>query len=390
MQRRTMLKGMTATAAAGVFARGAAAETPLKIGISMPLTGAGFNAVGRQLQAALKVYMQQHGDAVAGRKIQITIRDDGGVADNARRLIQEMIVGEKVDILGIGITPTSLAIAPLATESKKATLVLSSGASITTTKSPYFVRAGFILAPQSWILAEWAAKNGSKRLVTLVNDWAPGVEAETSFTTRFKQVGGEIAESIRIPLANPDFAPFLQRISDVKPDTAFIYFPGTQAPIFAKQFAERGLAKSGIKIIGPGDLTTDDNLNDMGDQMLGMVTAHDYSASHDSALNKKYVEEFKKANNFRPDFVSVGGYDGMHLIYEALKKTGGKTEGDSLIAAMKGMRWESPRGMMSIDPETRDIVQPIYIRKVEKINGELWNTEFAKFDDVKDPLKVKK
>ena len=388
MQRRTMLKGMTATAAAGVFARGAAAETPLKIGISMPLTGAGFNAVGRQLQAALKVYMQQHGDAVAGRKIQITIRDDGGVADNARRLIQEMIVGEKVDILGIGITPTSLAIAPLATESKKATLVLSSGASITTTKSPYFVRAGFILAPQSWILAEWAAKNGSKRLVTLVNDWAPGVEAETSFTTRFKQVGGEIAESIRIPLANPDFAPFLQRISDVKPDTAFIYFPGTQAPIFAKQFAERGLSRSGIKIIGPGDLTDDDDLNTMGDQMLGMITAGPYSAAHDSALNKTYVAAIQKANGFRPDFVSLGAYDGLHLIYEALKKTGGNSEGDALMAAMKGMAFESPRGPISIDPDTRDIVSNIYIRKVVKKDGQLWSEEFETYPSVKDPMKL--
>src|SRR5262249_17998139 len=202
----------------------------------------------------------------------------------------------------------------------------------------------------------------------------PGTEAETAFKQRFTELGGQIVESIRIPLANPDFAPFLQRIRDINPDTAFIYFPGTQAGIFAKQFAERGLAGSGIRIIGPGDLTDDDELNNMGDQMLGMVTAHDYSASHDSALNKKYVEDFKKANNFRPNFVSVGGDDGMHLIYEALKKTQGKPDGDSLIAAMKGMRWESPRGTMSIDPETRDIVQPIYIRKVEKINGELWNT----------------
>ena len=173
MRRRTVLKGMTATAAAALFARRAAAETPLKIGFSMPLTGAGFNAMGRQLQAALKLYMEQHGDTIAGRQIQITIRDDGGVADNARRLIQEMIVNQKVDILGIGITPTSLAIAQLATESKKATLVLSSGASITTTKSSYYVRAGFILPPQSWILAEWSAKNGSKRVITLVKRHHP-------------------------------------------------------------------------------------------------------------------------------------------------------------------------------------------------------------------------
>jgi branched-chain amino acid transport system substrate-binding protein len=383
-----VLKGIAATTASGLLAHTAAAETPLKIGISMPLTGAGFNAVGRQLQAALKFYMQQHGDSVAGRQIQITIRDDGGVADNARRLIQEMIVDQKVDILGIGITPTALAIAPLVTESKKATLVMSSGASITTTKSPYFVRAGFILAPQSWILAEWAAKNGSKRVVTLVNDWAPGVEAETAFTTRFKQVGGEIAESIRIPLANPDFAPFLQRIGDIKPDTAFIYFPGTQAPIFAKQFAERGLARSGIKVIGPGDLTDDDDLNNMGDQMLGMITAGPYSAAHDSALNKSYVAGIQKANGFRPDFVSLGAYDGLHLIYEALKKTGGNSEGEALIAAMKGMAWESPRGPISIDPDTRDIVSNIYIRKVVKKDGQLWSEEFETYPNVKDPMKL--
>jgi branched-chain amino acid transport system substrate-binding protein len=388
MLRRTVLKGIAATTASGLLGHTAAAETPLKIGISMPLTGAGFNAVGRQLQAALKLYMQQHGDTVAGRQIQLSIRDDGGVADNARRLIQEMIVDQKVDILGIGITPTALAIAPLVTESKKATLVMSSGASITTTKSPYFVRAGFILAPQSWVLAEWAAKNGSKRVVTLVNDWAPGVEAETAFTTRFKQVGGEIAESIRIPLANPDFAPFLQRIGDIKPDTAFIYFPGTQAPIFAKQFAERGLARSGIKVIGPGDLTDDDDLNNMGDQMLGMITAGPYSAAHDSALNKSYVAGIQKANGFRPDFVSLGGYDGLRLIYEALKKTGGNSEGEALIAAIKGMAWESPRGPVSIDPDTRDIVSNIYIRKVVKIDGQLWSQEFETYPNVKDPMKL--
>jgi branched-chain amino acid transport system substrate-binding protein len=301
-----------------------------------------------------------------------------------------MIVNDKVHIIGGGITPTALAYGQLVTQAKIATVVMISGASVTTNGSPYFVRTSFILAQSSWIMGEWAAKNGSKRVVTLVNEWAPGTEAETAFKQRFTELGGQIVESIRIPLANPDFAPFLQRIRDINPDTAFIYFPGTQAGIFAKQFAERGLASSGIRIIGPGDLTDDDELNTMGDQMLGIVTAHDYSASHDSALNKKYVEDFKKANSFRPNFVSVGGYDGMHLIYEALKKTGGKSDADSLLAAMKGMRWESPRGIMAIDPDTRDIVQPIYIRKVEKINGELWNTEFAKFDDVKDPLKVKK
>jgi len=387
MLRRTLLKGIAVTAASGALARPAVAQGTLKMGISIPMTGAGFNAVGRQLQAAIKLYIQQHGDTVAGRKLELIVRDDAGVADNARRIIQEMIVNDNVDICAIGITPTSLAIAPVVTEAKKVTLLLSSGASITTTKSPYFVRAGFVLSQSSWILGEWAAANGSKHLVTLVNDWAPGVEAETAFKTRFTQMGGEIIDSIRIPLANPDFAPFLQRIADLKPDTAFIFCPGPQAPIFAKQFAERGLHQSGIKIIGPGDLTDDDDLNNMGDQMLGIITAGPYSASHKSALNTAYVEAFEKSNSFRPDFVSLGGYDGMHLVYEALKKTDGNADGDTLIAAMKGIAWESPRGPISIDPATRDIAQNIYIRKVEKIDGQLWNTEFATYEAVKDPMK---
>ena len=390
MFRRPIRIALAATAMVAAAAGAAPAQDVVKIGMSFAMTGAGFNAAGRQSAAGARLFVQQHGNMVAGKRIELILRDDAGVADNARRLVQEMIVNDKVHIIAGGITPTVLSYGQLVTQAKMPTVVMISGASVTTTASPYIVRTSFILSQSSWIMGEWAAKNGSKRAVTLVNDWAPGTEAETSFKQRFTELGGQIIESIRIPLANPDFAPFLQRIRDINPDTAFIYFPGTQAGIFAKQFAERGLATSGIKIIGPGDLTDDDELNTMGDQMLGMVTAHDYSASHDSALNKKYVEDFKKANNFRPNFVSVGGYDGMHLIYQALEKTGGKTDGDTLLAAMKGMKWESPRGTMSIDPETRDIVQPIYIRKVEKVNGELWNMEFAKFDDVKDPLKAKK
>ena len=396
MLRRTLLKGLAASAAIGLRAAPAAADDVLKMGVSIPLTGTGFNAVGRQLAGALKLYVQQHGTNVAGRKIELLVRDDGGVADNARRIVQEMIVNQKVGLIAIGITPTSLAIAPLVTEAKIPTLVLSSGASVTVTKSPYMVRAGFLQSQQAWIMAEWAAKNGSKRVVTLVNDWAPGIESETSFKTRFLKAGGEIIESIRIPLANPDFAPFLQRIRDLNPDTAFIYFPGTQASIFAKQFAaEKRLAtdwvtlgNSGIKIIGPGDLTDDDDLNTMGDQMLGIITSGSYSAAHDSPLNKAYVAAFEQANDFRPDFVSVGAYDGLHLMYEALKKTNGNADGDVLLSAMKGMAWESPRGPISIDPETRDIVQNIYIRKVERVNGQLYSMEFATYEAVKDPIKA--
>jgi branched-chain amino acid transport system substrate-binding protein len=253
------------------------------------------------------------------------------------------------------------------------------------------VRTSFTLGQQSAVIAEWAAKNGSKKTVIVQSDWAPGAEATAVFTETYRKAGGEILETIKVPLANPDFAPFLQRAKDANPDTLFVFIPAGQAGTFAKQFVERGLDKSGIRLIGPGDITDDNDLPGMSDTMIGVVTAGLYSASHNSPMNMAYVEGIKKANNgMRANFISVGGYDGMHLIYEALKKTGGNTDGDGLIAAMKGMAWESPRGPISIDPETREIVQNIYIRKVEKIGGELYNTEIATLEAVKDPTKAAK
>ena len=388
MRRRDVIKGIGAGAAVLAAPRVALAQDVIRIGACLSLVG-GFQTVGRQALAGAKLYMQLNGDKVGAKKIELIVRDDTGVPDVARRIVNEMIVNDKVNIVLGGITPTALALGQLATQSKVPIVVIISGASITVDRSPYMTRTSFTLGQSSGIMGEWAAKNGSKKVVSLVNDWAPGTESETAFANAFTAGGGQVIEKLRVPLANPDFAPFLQRIRDLAPDTAFIYFPGQQGGTFARQFTERGLDKANIKIIGPGDLTDDDELPGQGDVMLGVVTAHHYSAAHPSAANKKYVEEFKKANNFRPNFISTGGWDGMHLIYEALKKTSGSTDGDALMAAMKGMKWESPRGPISIDPETRDIVQNIYMRKVEKVNGELYNVEFATFEAVKDPLKKK-
>ena len=329
--------------------------------------------------------MQQNGGTVAGKKIEIIVKDDGGSPDNCKRLAQELIVNDKVNFLGAGITPCALSIAPLATEAKIPTVIMVSGTSIVTTRSPYFVRTSFTLGQQSSIVADWAIKNGSKSVVIVQSDWAPGAEATAVFTQNYTKGGGKVLETIKVPLANPDFAPFLQRARDAKPDSLFVFVPAGQAGTFAKQFIERGLDKSGIRLIGPGDITDDDDLNSMGDAMLGVVTAGHYSASHNSPANKAYVDAFKKANNFRPNFISLGGWDGMHVIYEALKKTAGKGDGDALVAAMKGLKWESPRGPISIDAETRDIVQNVYVRKVEKVGGELYNTETQTFEAVKDP-----
>ena len=367
----------------------AVAQDTVKIGFILPMTGQ-QQSTGKQISAAVKLFMAQQGATVAGKKVELIIRDDGAVPDNTKRIAQELIVNDKVNFLaGFGVTPAALAVAPLATESKTPEIVTAAGTSIITEKSPYVVRTSFTLAQSTVPMADWAAQNGIKKVVSMVSDYAPGVDAEGSFKQEFTAKGGQLLETIRFPLANPDFAPFLQRAADQKPDAIFVFVPSGQGGIFVKQFLERGLDKAGIKIIGPGDVTDDDLLNGMGDAVIGTITAHFYSADHDSATNKAFVEAFKKANGgMRPNFMAVSGYDGMHLMYEALKKTGGKTDGDSLVAAMKGMSWESPRGPISIDPETRDIIQNVYIRKVEKKNGELYNVEFATFQAVKDPIKA--
>jgi branched-chain amino acid transport system substrate-binding protein len=380
----------TALLACVLFAAPAAAQDVVKIGLVHSMTG-GLAPVGAQIMAGVRLYMQEHGDSVAGKKIEIVLRDDTTVPDVAKRLAQELIVNDKVNLLGVGITPVAMAIAPLASEAKIPEVVMVSGTSVVTERSPYIVRTSFTLGQQSQTMAQWAVKNGSKKTVIIQSDWAPGAEATAVFTDVYTRGGGTILETIKVPLANPDFAPFLQRAKDAAPDTLFVFVPAGQAGTFAKQFVERGLDKSGMRLIGPGDITDDNDLPGMSDAMIGVVTAGIYSASHDSALNKRYVEAIRKANNgLRANFISVGGYDGMHLIYEALKKTGGKTDGESLVAAMRGFKWESPRGPIAVDPETRDIIQNVYIRKVEKVGGELYNTEVETFEAVKDPIKAAK
>jgi branched-chain amino acid transport system substrate-binding protein len=333
--------------------------------------------------------MQEHGASVAGKRIELVVKDDAAVPDNTKRIAQELIVNDKVAFTaGFGITPCALSVAPLSTQAKVPQIIMAAGTSIITERSPYIARTSFTMAQSSVIIADWAAKNGIKKVVTLVSDYGPGHDSESSFKQRFGEAGGQVVGELRVPLMSPDFAPFLQRARDAGPDAIFVFVPAGQGGVLVKQFIERGLDKAGIKLIGPGDVTDDDLLNGMGDAVLGTVTAHFYSALHPSEKNKAFVEAFKAANAFRPDFMAVGGYDGMHLVYEALKATGGATGGDALIAAMKGMKWESPRGPISIDPETRDIVQNIYIRRVERVAGELYNVEFATFEAIKDPVKL--
>jgi branched-chain amino acid transport system substrate-binding protein len=362
------------------------AADPVRVALILPLTGP-FASTGRQIEAAVRLYMARNGDIVAGRKIELLVKDDTGLApETTKRLAQEAIARENVSFLaGFGLTPLAFAAAPVATESKTPMIVMGGATSVIPQRSPFIVRAGFTVPQITAPIAQWATKNGIKRVVSSVTEFAPGLECEKTFIKFFTEGGGTIVESMRTPLQNPDFSPFLQRIKDAKPEAAFIFVPSGQGAAIMKQFQERGLKEAGIKLIGTGDILDDDLLEAIGPSALGAITSHHYSAAHDSPENKEYVAAFMKANNMRPNFMSINGYDGMHVIYETLKKTNGSGTGEQLVEAAKGMKWLSPRGPMSIDPATRDVVQNIYIRRCEMKDGKLWNIEFDKIENVKDP-----
>ena len=370
----------------------AQAADPIKVGLVLPMSGP-FAAYGKQIEHGAKLYLATHGDSVAGRKIELIVKDDspGTAGDVSKRLATELVVKDKVDVLaGFGLTPSAFAVASVATEGKKPMVVMNAATSAVTTKSNYIVRTSMTLPQITAPIASWAAKNKIKKVFTLVADYGPGHDAEGQFKKTFTAAGGEIVGEVRAPVKNPDFAPFLQKIKDTKPDAVFIFLPpGAETIAFMKGFTERGLAKAGIQLISTGDLTDEDILDAIGDAALGVVSSDHYAESHKSPENKAYTEAYAKAYpNDRPNYMSVGGYDGMHLIMEVLKKTNGNTDADKFMEAAKGMKWISPRGPVSIDPATRDIVQTIYIRKVERVGGKLQNIEFDQLADQKDPGKL--
>jgi len=386
-----MIDRRTTLAALALLVAGAAAQAqgdPVKIGVILPMTGQQAST-GRQIDAAIKLWVAQNGTKVAGKNVQIIVKDDQSIPDQTRRLAQELVVNDKVTALaGFGITPSAMATAPIATQSKTPMVVMAAATSAITEASPYVVRTSFTLPQAAVSMAEWANKNGIKKTVTLVADYGPGFDAEKYFADRITLNGGQVLEKLRTPLRAPDFAPVLQKVRDAKPDALFVFLPSGQGAAFMKQFAERGLDKAGIRLIATGDVTDDDQLNDMGDVALGVVNSHHYSAAHPSAANKKFVADFQAANKFRPNFMAVGGYDGMRVIYKALEASKG-AGGDALLAGMKGQIFESPRGQVLIDAQTRDIVHDMYIRKVERKDGQLWNIEFDAVKAMKDPGKLK-
>jgi branched-chain amino acid transport system substrate-binding protein len=368
----------------------AQAQQPVKIGLLMTYTGQ-FTDPAAQMENGIRLYMKQHGDTVAGRKIELVRKDTAGAPDAAKRLAQELIVNDKVDILaGFVLTPEALAVADLSAEAKKFMVVMNAATSIVTTKSPYMTRTSVTLPQNCEELGKWARKNGVARVYTMVSDYAPGHDAEAAFQRAFKEAGGDIIGSVRMQVASPDFSAYVQRAKDANPDGIFVFVPGGSQPTaLAKALVERGMDPTRVRIMGQGELTDESALTAMGDTAIGIVTAFHYDYTHNSKENNAFVKDYNAEFKRNPDIFSVGGYDGMHVIYEALKKTGGKADGDSLIAAAKGLKWESPRGAIAIDPETRDIINTIYIRRVEKIAGKVQNVEIEKFENVKDPVKAR-
>lgn len=369
----------------------AGAEETVRIGVIAEFSGP-FADYGAQILGGMKAYLKQNGEVFGGRKVELVIKDTTGAAPEiAKRLAQELVTRDNVDILaGFGLTPNALAVAPVATQAKKPMVVMNAASSIITTRSPYIVRVSHTLAQDTQPIAQWAARNGIKRAFTLVSDFGPGIDAEGAFLKAFKDAGGEISGSLRTPLQNPDFAPFIQRVKDARPEALFVFLPpGNQTIAFMKSYEERGLKQVGIRVIATGDLTDDGVLPAMGDGTIGLTTSFHYSAAHESPENKAFLKAYVETNGtkLRPNFMACAGYDGMAAIAEALKKTQGSVDPEKLLAALKGMKLMSPRGPIMIDHETRDIVQTVYIRQVKKVNGGLYNVEFEKFPDVKDPGK---
>jgi branched-chain amino acid transport system substrate-binding protein len=389
--RSHLILGALACGAAALASAPARADDTIKVGVLVELSG-GFAAQARQILNGINAYVKSHGDRVAGKRIELVVRDTTGAApDLAKRLAQELVTRDKVQFLaGFVLTPNAMAVAPVATEAKVPTIIMNAATSAITTKSPYIARVSFTLPQVTAPLAEWAAKNKIKKVYTLVSDYGPGNDAEATFRRVFTAKGGEVVGSVKVPLKNPEFAPFIQRIKDARPEAVFIFVPAGEAAVaFMKAFTERGLGQAGIKLIGTGDMTDDDVLEAMGDTALDVVTTHQYSVAHESPEN----DAFKKAYadvagaTARPNFMAVGGWDGMQVIYEVSRKLAGQIDGDRAMAVIKGMTIHSPRGTITIDAATRDVIQDVYVRRVQKIAGKPFNVEFEVVPKVKDPGK---
>lgn len=381
------LKHLAAAAALAIMATAAAAQESIRIGLILPLSGP-YADYGNQIGNGARLYMARNGDTIAGRKVELIIRDDTGIAPElTRRLAQELVTNNRVDVLaGFGLSPGALATAAVATQSGKPMVVMNAAASVLTSKSPNIVRVSHTLPQLAQPMAKWALQNNIGQIYTLVADYAPGLDAQSAFKNAIEAGGQKLIGEIKVPVSNVDFGAYVQRIKDARPGAVFLFLPPGEATIaFMKSWAERGMDKAGIRLLGTVDLVDDSIIEAIGKPALGAITAGHYSTAHDSALNREYVAAYNQAYGarIRPNYMSVAGYDGMAAIYTALKKTGGDSDALKFVNALKGARWESPRGFVAIDPDTRDVVQTVYIRRTEQLNGGIYSVEIDKYADQK-------
>jgi branched-chain amino acid transport system substrate-binding protein len=387
--RKTSLGAALALAIAFTSPPASAAGNTIKVGIVAEMSGT-FADFGQQITNGARAYMKQYGDTVAGKKIELIVKDVTGPApDVAKRLAQELVVKDEVDfIAGFGLTPNAMAVASIASEAKKPTVIMNAASSVITTKSPYMVRTSMTLPQVTEPMAQWAYKSGVRKAYMVVADYGPGHDAEKAFRGAFTKAGGEIVGEVRVPLKNPEFGPFVQRVKDAKPQAVFVFMPAGELALgFMKTSTERGLEKAGIKLLTTGDLTEDGILEALGDHALGVISTHHYSMAHDSPENKAFLAAYAKVSPQRPNFMAVGAWDGMAAIYEVVRKLDGNIDGDKAMGVFKGLKIASPRGPIQIDADTRDIVQNVYVREVKKVGGKLYNVEFDHFPAVKDPGK---
>ncbi len=386
---RTIGAGALGATAAPMLAMPALAQTgPLKAGMIVTYSGP-YADYGKQMDNGMAVWLKQNGGKVGGREIEIIKRDTAGAApDLATRFARELITRDKVDlIMGLDFSPNAIAIGPVLTQAKTPCLILNASASVIPSRSPYIARLSFTVGQVSAPMGTWAGKQGIKTAITVVSDYAPGIDAEKAFATTFAAEGGKVVNALRVPMANPDFSAYVQRIRDEKPDAVFFFFPSGDLPNnFLKAAKERGLAEAGIKLLATGEAMDDSYMQAAGDAGLGLITSHHYSSAHDSALNKKFLDGYRADyGDYPANYMAMTAYDGLAVLNAALGKTGGKSDGDSLIESLKGLAIESPRGPIEIGAEKRDIIQTVYIRRTERVNGKLACIEFDKFERVLDP-----
>jgi len=390
MKRGPFLAGV-ATAPLGIRAASAADQPPLKIGVLSAFTTAGSQSTaGLQLETALAVFQKNHGDTIAGRKLEFIKRDTTGPnEDVVKRLATELVISDNVDmIIGLSFSPDILTVGPVSTQAKKPVFVINGSTDNVIAKAPYIARFSSQNGQMTYALAQWARKARINTAFNLTTDYLTGIDAAKTFGTFFEAAGGKIVGETRPPLLSKEFSPYIQRVKDSKPDAMFCFLgAGENTPLFLKEFNQLGLNAAGIKILAIGSVVEDDALDSDPDEAIGLISVFNYAGELDTKANKQFLKDVAalKGPKFRPNFSAYATYDVLTALYSVVAAQNGNIDPDRTMALIKGFKGDGPRGPFIIDPQTRDLVANMYIRRVEKKNGRLVNTIIATVPMVRNP-----